>query len=164
MLNSENQLRSIAITKVAEAYLRHRIGGNILALGANVPVDSLSQDIWLIIQTQKIYLREGARDLNVKLDGELLIRPTYHHHSRKHGLLSVYESLLLSHKAETALRVEIYKDLARMSKPAPKSVIMGWSDMLDLDPDWSEKMIRTYTNHRKTKHFPIISSPYEFAV
>ena len=163
MLNSEQQLRSIAITKVAEAFLRHRIGEKVLNLTANVPVDSLLQDIWLIVQTQKIYLREGARDLNVKLEGELIIQPTYYHHSRKHGLLSVYESLLLSHKAEAALRVEIYKDLARMSRPAPKSVIMGWSDMLDLDPSWSEKMIRTYNNHRKTKDFPIISAAHEFA-
>jgi hypothetical protein len=155
MLNSTNQLRTIAVTKTAEAYLRHRIGSNVLKLSAAVPIDSLTYDIWLLVQMQKNFVRESPRGDNVRLDGEFQIMPEYFHHTRRdRGILNSFESVFISQKAEAMLRNDIYRDLARMDKSCPKGVITGWSDMLDLDPDWSEKMIRSYYNHRTTGHYP----------
>lgn len=155
MLNSTNQLRTIAVTKTAQAYLRHRIGSDVLKLSAAVPIDQISYDIWLMVQMQKSFIPEGPRGDNVRLDGEFHIQPEYFHHTRRdRGLLNSFESIFISQKAEAMLRSEIYLDLSRMDKSCPKGIITGWSDMLDLNPDWSEKMIRSYYNHRNKGHYP----------
>ena len=152
MQNVGNELRNIAMTKVAQAYLCHRAKSQLITLSKTMPLDPLLQDLWLMLQTPKIYVKEGARDLNVRLDGELTIAPGYYHHTRRHGLLTVYESILFSHKIESYLRQELYTEIARNRGRSAAKLIEDWGDKLDLDPSWSEKTIRTYRNHRKGEY------------
>ena len=149
-----NELRSIALTRSAKAYLCHRVSHASIILSPET-LDPLLQDLWLMLLTPKLYIREGARDLNVRLDGDLDIQPGYFHHTRRNGLLTSYESILFSYKAEAYLRNEVYASIPGSSQSAGR-VIEGWGDRLDLDPNWSESMTRTYRNHRQA-HYPVFA-------
>jgi hypothetical protein len=155
MQNVGNELRSIAMTKVAQAYLCHRINDNVLKLSDSPPLDPLLQDLWLILLTPKIFIREGARELNIRLDGDIQLNPSYFHHTRRYGYLTVYESFLFSNKVETYLQMELYGEIAQKPQRSAARVIESWSDRLDLDPSWPEKTIRTYRNHLKGQ-YPVL--------
>lgn len=150
-----NALRNIATTKVAQAYLGYRNKSETLIFDHHT-LDPLLQDLWIILLTPKIMIREGARDLNVRLDGEMQIMPGYHHHTRRYGLLTSYESILLSTKVETYLRQQVYTDIMLNSSLSAAKVIDMWSERLELDPSWSEKTIRTYRNH-KIHNYPVFA-------
>lgn len=154
MQNVGNELREIAMTRVAQAYLCHRINNKVLTLSDIPPMDPILQDLWMILLTPKIFIREGARELNVRLDGEMEIRPNYYHHTRRYGLLTVYESFLLSNKIETHLLQEVYGEIARTPKLSAGKIIDRWTDQLALDPSWSEKTLRTFRN-RKQCNYPL---------
>ncbi len=156
MHNVGNELRNIAITKVAKAYLCHRFQKPEIVLSAIAPVDPLLYDLCIILLTPKVFIREGARDLNVRLDGDLAVRPEYYHHTRRNGLLTSYESILFSNKVEAYLRNDVYASIKGKGKSAGR-IIDEWGDRLELDPNWSESMIRTYRNHI-TNHYPVFAA------
>jgi hypothetical protein len=156
MINVGNELRNIAITRVAKAYLCHRLKSALICFSTELPTDPLLMDLSLILISKKIYIKEGARDLNVRLDGDMAIQPGYYHHTRRHGLLTSYEAMLFSNKVEAYLRNEVYSDIAKRPRSAGR-IIDEWGDRLDLDPTWSENMTRTYRNHR-LHNYPVFAA------
>ncbi|GAB2780476.1 hypothetical protein GCM10027275_25020 [Rhabdobacter roseus] len=142
--------------------MRYRLGGGLMALGLDVPTDPLAQDLWVMVQAPKVLVQYGARDLmTTKLDGDLPIQVDYYHHTRRYGLLSDFESIVFSQKAEAHLRVDIYIELAQLGLPSPTKVVEKWNELLNLgDPDWAERVVRTYRNHKKAS-YPVLGAETE---